>query len=209
MNGFDRIPQSPFEPDQITLNGSELGTGHGLAKLPYIRDTRRSIGLDGFVLKFEDISGPASQKTGTKFPDRIALGAYAADIHPLVSCSYPAHTKVAHDTLPFYLPFRALTHYRFTNLLVAGKTMAQSFLVNSATRLASHRMVHWHSGRSRGRLYGRNRNNPLDRSLKRLTSCNKESKSSHPSIGLSPLIDFINWLFVWLHAKIGMAISHI
>ena len=140
------VPE-PVKPDQITLNGAELGTGHGLAKLPYIRDTRRSIGLDGFVLKFGDISGPASQVTGTKFPDRIALGAYAADIHPLVSCSYPKLTHSAHETLPFYLPFRALTHYRFSNLLTAGKTMAQSFLTNSATRLHP---IEWSTGTAAG-----------------------------------------------------------
>ncbi len=137
----------PFEPEQITLNGTELGTGHGLAKLPYIRDTRRSIGLDGYVLKFEDISGPASDVTGTVFPDRIALGAYPADVHPLVSCKYPKYVKAAHDTLPFYLPYRALTHYRFVNLLVAGKTMAQSFLVNSATRLHP---IEWSTGTAAG-----------------------------------------------------------
>ncbi|TWU23654.1 FAD-dependent oxidoreductase [Bythopirellula polymerisocia] len=144
---FRQNAPPPLEPDQITLNGAELGTGHGLAKLPYIRDTRRSIGLDGFVLKFDDLSGPASQVTGTQFPDRIALGAYAADIHPLVTCSYPAHTQAAHDTLPFYLPFRALTHYRFGNLLVTGKTMAQSFLANSATRLHP---IEWSTGTAAG-----------------------------------------------------------
>ncbi|QEG32899.1 FAD-dependent oxidoreductase [Bythopirellula goksoeyrii] len=144
---FRQNAPAPIEPDQITLNGAELGTDHGLAKLPYIRDTRRSIGLDGFILKFDDLSGPASQVTGTKFTDRIALGAYAADIHPLVSCTYPAHTKAAHDTLPFYLPFRALTHYRFDNLLVAGKTMAQSFLANSATRLHP---IEWSTGTAAG-----------------------------------------------------------
>ncbi|MEM9353511.1 MAG: FAD-dependent oxidoreductase [Planctomycetota bacterium] len=65
-----------IEPEQITLSIGTLGTGHGLSKLPYIRDTRRSIGLDGFVLRFADLSGSASQRTGTKFADRIAIGAY-------------------------------------------------------------------------------------------------------------------------------------
>ena len=140
------VPQ-PHHPDQITLNGSELGTGHGLAKLPYIRDTRRSIGLDGFVLKFSDLSGPVSQQTGTRFYDRIAIGAYPADVHHLESCTYPKFVLEAHDTLPFYVPFRALTHYEFGNLLVAGKTMAQSFLANSATRLHP---IEWSSGTAAG-----------------------------------------------------------
>jgi hypothetical protein len=118
-----------------------------LAKLPYIRDTRRSIGLDGFVLRFEDLTGPAGSKTGTIFPDRIALGAYPADIHPVSTCRMPAYAVAAHDTLPFTIPFRALTHRDLSNLLVAGKTMAQSFLANSATRLHP---IEWSSGTACG-----------------------------------------------------------
>lgn len=138
---------NPFDPDQIVLAGEEMGTGHGLAKLPYIRDTRRSIGLDGFILKFDDLTGPASQTTATIFDDRIALGAYPADVHPLSHCSYPEYITDAHDTLPFCIPFRALTHHRYENLLVTGKTMAQSFLANSATRLHP---IEWSSGTAAG-----------------------------------------------------------
>ncbi|MFM7183740.1 MAG: FAD-dependent oxidoreductase [Planctomycetota bacterium] len=135
------------EPERISLCPAVLGTGHGLAKLPYIRDTRRSIGLDGFVLKFADLTGPASQRTGTVFPDRVALGAYPADIHPIAGCDMPDYCEAAHDTLPFCIPFRALTHRDLTNLLVVGKTMAQSFLANSATRLHP---IEWSTGTAGG-----------------------------------------------------------
>jgi len=42
-----------------------------------------------------------------------------------------------HDTAvqPYYIPFRALTVQKAPNLMVAGKTMSQSFHANSATRL--------------------------------------------------------------------------
>jgi hypothetical protein len=144
---FRRQAPEGIAPERITLEGQVLGTGHGLAKLPYIRDTRRSIGLDGFVLRFEDLTGPAGSKTGTIFPDRIALGAYPADIHPVSTCRMPAYAVAAHDTLPFTIPFRALTHRDLSNLLVAGKTMAQSFLANSATRLHP---IEWSSGTACG-----------------------------------------------------------
>ncbi|MGL4514994.1 MAG: FAD-dependent oxidoreductase [Lacipirellulaceae bacterium] len=136
-----------IDPDCFTLAGDVLGTGHGLAKLPYIRDTRRSIGVDGFLLKFADLIGPAERKTGTAFPDRVALGAYAADIHPIVGCTYPPYVHENHPTLPFYVPLRALTNERYANLLVAGKTMAQTFLANSATRLHP---IEWSSGTAAG-----------------------------------------------------------
>ncbi|MBM4012455.1 MAG: FAD-dependent oxidoreductase [Planctomycetes bacterium] len=142
-----RAGDAGIDPARISLSPAVLGTGHGLAKLPYIRDTRRAIGLDGFVLRFADMTGPASQKTGTVFPDRIALGAYPADIHPIAGCDMPDYCTAAHDTLPFCIPFRALTHRDLGNLLVVGKTMAQSFLANSATRLHP---IEWSTGTAGG-----------------------------------------------------------
>ena len=87
------------------------------------------------------------RSTGTIFPDRVALGCYPADIHPIATCRMPAYATEAHDTLPFCIPFRALTHRDLSNLLVAGKTMAQSFLANSATRLHP---IEWSSGTACG-----------------------------------------------------------
>jgi hypothetical protein len=144
---FRRHAPAGIDPARISLCPAVLGTGHGLAKLPYMRDTRRAIGLDGFVLRFADLTGPASQRTGTVFPDRIALGAYPADIHPISGCEMPDYCRAAHDTLPFCIPFRALTHRDLGNVLVVGKTMAQSFLANSATRLHP---IEWSTGTAGG-----------------------------------------------------------
>ena len=144
---FKEHAPAGIDPRQITLDSTVLGTTHGLAKLPYIRDTRRSIGLDGFVLKLADLTGPAEQKTGTRFADRIALGAYPADIHPTQCGQIPEYLSAAHDTLPFYIPFRALTNKQLENFLVAGKTMAQSFAANSATRLHP---IEWSTGAAAG-----------------------------------------------------------
>ena len=134
-------------PEQITIAPSVLGTAHGLSKVPYVRDTRRSIGLDGFVLRLGDMTGSTTQVTGTKFADRVAIGAYASDIHPLAEREYPAYISEDYETLPFYIPFRALTHHKYGNLLVAGKTMSQSFLANSATRLHP---IEWSTGTAAG-----------------------------------------------------------
>ncbi len=136
-----------FSPEQISLEYGVLGTSHGLSKLPYIRDTRRSIGLNDFILTINDLTGDAASKTGTMFQDRIAIGSYAADVHFLANHIYPSHIQEHRDTRPFYIPFRALTHRDFDNLLVAGKTMAQSFMANSATRVHP---VEWSSGTAAG-----------------------------------------------------------
>ncbi len=137
----------PFVPGQVTLDRGVLGTGTGLAKMPYIRDTRRSIGLDGFILKVGDLGGDPANLTGKRFRDRVALGAYPADIHPVLTCQFPSYVNTGHETLPFCIPFRALTNERYGNLLVAGKTMAQSFMANAATRLHP---IEWSTGTAAG-----------------------------------------------------------
>ncbi len=136
-----------IDPRRIVMAVGVLGTGHGLSKLPYIRDTRRSLGLDRYVLAVSDLVGKDGDRTGTEFPDTIAIGCYPMDVHPLVTCKYPAEVVEHRDTRPFCIPFRALTHYQLKNLLVCGKTMAQDFMANSATRLHP---IEWSSGTAAG-----------------------------------------------------------
>eukprot|EP01100_Stratorugosa_tubuloviscum_P007363 TRINITY_DN3072_c0_g1_i1.p1 TRINITY_DN3072_c0_g1~~TRINITY_DN3072_c0_g1_i1.p1 ORF type:complete len:578 (+),score=262.15 TRINITY_DN3072_c0_g1_i1:41-1735(+) len=125
-----------------------VGTQTGISKMPYIRDTRRSIGIQDFRLQYNDLiygDGP----TGYQFEDTVALGDYFyADTHRMQvkHCDYPDYMN--NTTLkPFYIPYRALTNRDFDNLLVAGKTIAQTFHANSATRLHP---VEWSTGVAAG-----------------------------------------------------------
>ena len=120
------------------------GTASGLAKLPYVRDTRRSVGLNGFVLRSDDLSA------ATRFADRVGIGDYIYfDVHAMQGCAPPKFP--AAPLQPYYLPLRALTTSaaNATNLLVAGKTMAQTQAANAATRLHP---VEWASGTAAGVL---------------------------------------------------------
>jgi hypothetical protein len=88
-----------------------------------------------------------SDRTGVVFHDRVGLGDYFyADFHRMTSCRYPEYLDQK-DIKPYYIPFRALTNRDFDNLLVAGKTMAQTFHANAATRLHP---VEWVSGLAAG-----------------------------------------------------------
>jgi len=127
------------ETDDLTISR--------FAEAPYLRDTRRSAsGLGGFVLNEKDMASSAASpiipscstqcnetiRSGTRFQDRVALGDYIYfDSHDAANCPRPAYPTLA----PYYVPFRALTSNDVSNLLVAGKTMAQTFAANSATRL--------------------------------------------------------------------------
>lgn len=114
-----------FKP-YVTLDRQTLGTCHGLSKVPYIRDTRRSIGKGNYVMKVSEISGDFTQTlTGTVHNDRVAIGNYNVDIHSLQGCTYPDYmTKMSYDLLPYFVPYRALTNRSIRNMLVTGKLMA-------------------------------------------------------------------------------------
>lgn len=114
---------------------SATGTCHSLAKLPYIRESRRSIGHDNFLMNLTTINGTAQDLHGYIFEDRLCIGVYGVDIHFMRGCSYPKYMHEQYSVLPYYIPLRAMTNRDIDNLMVIGKTMAQSFLVNSAVRL--------------------------------------------------------------------------
>ncbi|CAF1415573.1 unnamed protein product [Rotaria sp. Silwood1] len=120
----------------IFINSSSwTGTCHGLAKMPYLRESRRSIGINNFLMNISTINGSASDLHGYIYHDRICLGAYDVDIHRMKLCQYPSYIRQNYSILPYYIPLRAMTNRDIDNLIVIGKTMAQTFLVNAATRL--------------------------------------------------------------------------
>ena len=118
--------------DHLSLGVEDtVGTSTGLSKMPYVRDIRRSVGLDNFRLSKQDLYGDTLQV----FHDRVALGHYHyADTHPISSCSHPPYLQ-DNAIDPYYIPFRALTNRDLDNLLVVGKNMAQTYFANAATRL--------------------------------------------------------------------------
>eukprot|EP00042_Codosiga_hollandica_P020305 m.65354 g.65354 ORF g.65354 m.65354 type:complete len:534 (+) comp49789_c0_seq1:3-1604(+) len=121
--------------DHLFMNYTQPGTLTGLTKLPYLRDARRSVGLDGFRLMYTNMINGTN--AGYQFYDTVALGDYPIDIHPLNGsvCTYPSYIYAEHPVLPYYIPFRSLTNEDIPNMLVSGKGIAQTFLANSATRL--------------------------------------------------------------------------
>lgn len=136
----------------LTLNTTMSGTSTGLAKMPYLRDARRAPeGIQGFKLTYAALNTtnrPQYPRFGTYWNDTIAIGQYNSDIHSMKAgyCPTPSYLQTG-KTLPYYLPYRALTHSSVPNLLVAGKNMAQSFWANAATRLHPEE---WSTGTAAG-----------------------------------------------------------
>ncbi len=130
-----RVMDTRFPRGDDPLN--MMGTRHGLAKFPYIRCTRRIIGLNRFRLTeecFVDTDHPGyANTTSCRFPDAVGIGNYAVDIHPpqdSIGLS-PRLEKAA----PFYIPCRCLGSNNVRNLLVGGKLIAGTYITNAAYRL--------------------------------------------------------------------------
>lgn len=135
---------------RLVMNRGYSGTGNGLAKFFYVRDTRRSVGLGGFRLTHEMMmAGPGRPGTGVPFGDSIGLGDYNFDVKPgqgygaanggprrlpPYMWNFSSNTGLAGHAAPFSFPLRALTVEGAPNVLTAGKTIAMTFAANTAAR---------------------------------------------------------------------------
>lgn len=137
-------PQYPL----TFLSGSAapMGTVSGLSMMPYIREGRRILGRNAygqaeFMMREADLR--ADMRGGRDFaPTKIALTHYAIDMH---GCRYrnwkesweASSAPLQDESLikPIYIPLEALIPQGIDNLLIGGKTIAATHIVNAATRL--------------------------------------------------------------------------
>lgn len=144
----------PTPWDTRFLRGTDslnmMGTPHGLSKFPYIRCGRRIVGLGNFRIMERDLvdtQGPdyTTGTTSRRYDDSVGIGAYACDVHAIHDSEglSPAFERPA----PFYIPYRALGSANVRNLLAGGKTMAATYITNSAYRLHP---IEWAAGSAAG-----------------------------------------------------------
>lgn len=148
-----RRPGSFPTVDTRYLRGADplnmMGTPHGLAKFPYIRCTRRIVGLDNFRItgrywRNTQAAGYTNE-TSFRYFDSVGIGNYSADVRALLGSTgiAPPFSLPA----PFYVPYRALASHDVRNLLACGKSMAQTYVTNSGYRLHP---IEWVSGSAAG-----------------------------------------------------------
>jgi hypothetical protein len=126
-----------------------MATKHGLSKFPYLRCTRRLVGLNNFRIQSREFTDTraAGYVPGPSFRyyDAVGIGNYASDVHPTRQ-SKGLSPKVEQPA-PFYIPYRSLASDNVGNLLVAGKNIAATYLTNSAYRLHP---IEWAAGSAAG-----------------------------------------------------------
>ena len=135
----------------LRLRKDIMGTEDGLAKYPYIRESRRIKAL--FTILEEHvgkenraiITGKKNNNTAADFYDSIGIGYYHIDLHP--TCT--GNNYIDFDSLPFQIPLGALIPERIENLVPANKNIGTTHITNGCYRLHP---VEWNIGESAGSL---------------------------------------------------------
>jgi hypothetical protein len=136
----------------LRLRPDIVGTADGLAKYPYVRESRRiqaeltitewHVGTEA---RMKRTGLPATEVTAEEFVDSVGIGHYNIDLHP----SSGGHNYIDFAALPFQIPLRALIPRRMENLLAACKNIGTTHLTNGCYRLHP---VEWNIGESVGEL---------------------------------------------------------
>ena len=136
----------------LRLRRDIVGTEDGLAKHPYIRESRR-IKAEFTVLEQHVGTDARLQLTGKSrdevtaeaFPDSVGIGSYRIDLHP----SSGGDNYIDVSSLPFQIPLGALIPQRVENLLPGCKNLGVTHITNGCYRLHP---VEWNIGESVGLL---------------------------------------------------------
>jgi hypothetical protein len=128
----------------LLLRGDIMGTEDGLAKYPYIRESRR-IRAEFTVLEQHVGADARKQAAAEVFPDSVGVGSYRIDLHP----SSGGDNYIDISSLPFQIPMGALIPRRVDNLLAGAKNLGVTHITNGCYRLHP---VEWNIGESAGAL---------------------------------------------------------
>ncbi len=136
----------------LRLRADITGTSHGLAKYPYIRESRR-LQAEFTVLEQHVSTEARRQETGAtietvkamEYPDSVGIGSYRIDLHPSTS----GVNYIDVGSLPFQIPLGALIPKRVENLLAACKNLGVTHITNGCYRLHP---VEWNIGEAAGAL---------------------------------------------------------
>lgn len=135
----------------IRLRKDVLGTEDGMAKYPYIRESRRIKAL--FTILEEHVGkenrelvvNAEEAKKAVFFADSVGVGYYPIDLHP----SNKGLNQLNLQVLQFQIPMGALIPQETENLLPACKNIGTTHITNGCYRLHP---VEWNIGESVGAL---------------------------------------------------------
>lgn len=138
----------------LRLRPDIVGTRDGLAKYPYIRESRRI--KAEFTVTEQDLTTSARQAApdanhagrhllARQFPDSVGIGYYHLDLHP----STGGNNYIDTASVPFQIPLGVLIPQRMENLIPGCKNIGTTHLSNGCYRLHP---VEWSIGEAAGSL---------------------------------------------------------
>jgi hypothetical protein len=134
----------------LRLRRDLLGTDSGLAKFPYIRESRRI--LAEYTILEQDITLEEQRKVATQsgerilakpYPDAVGIGYYHLDLHP----STGGDNYIDMASVPFQIPLGAMIPRRMENLVPGCKNIGTTHISNGCYRLHP---VEWSIGEAAG-----------------------------------------------------------
>src|SRR5690606_4027342 len=134
----------------LRLRKDVMGTADGLAKYPYVRESRRIKAV--FTIREEHVGkanremvAQTNKDRAAEFYDSVGIGYYHIDLHP----SSNRVNYIDFDSLRFQIPLGALLPIRMRNLLPANKNIGTTHITNGCYRLHP---VEWSIGEAVGML---------------------------------------------------------
>jgi len=132
----------------LRLRSDILGADDGMAKYPYVRESRRI--KAAFTVTEEHVGREnrllvSGKDTAAEFPDSVGVGYYQIDLHPTTG----GDNYVDFASLQFQIPMGALIPQRMENLLAANKNIGTTHITNGCYR---EHPTEWNIGESAGLL---------------------------------------------------------
>jgi len=126
----------------VRLDGEHMGTADGLAKAPYIRESRRIVAKKTIV---EQEVAEKFNPEPVQLKDSVGVGHYAMDLHKTTRTG----TSMYQAAQRFEIPLSAMIPVRMKNLLPACKNIGATHVTGGCFRLHP---VEWTIGEAAGYL---------------------------------------------------------
>lgn len=158
---LENYPEPNFPLTYLAGAKAPMGTLSGLSMTPYIREGRRILGRgtqeqDPFVLRESDVR--LDLPGGRDFSDTVvAVNHYDLDIHGCRYRNWEPSGEASHASAkeflirPIQVPLESLIPQEVDNLLIGGKAIAVTHIVNAATRV---HYAEWGIGSAAGAIAG-------------------------------------------------------
>jgi len=126
----------------LRLRGDLTGTSDGLAKAPYIRESRRLRAEFTVLEQHVGVLARGDLRGAEAFADTVGIGSYRIDLHPSYRRNY-----LDINNYPQQIPLGALIPKRVENLLAGGKNLGVTHITNGCYRLHP---IEWNIGEAAG-----------------------------------------------------------